>query len=72
MSKYISTAEVVARRNERGVTFVEALRQLRAEAKAAATTDIHSCSYYCERPACVLAQRDVLRDHFYSHPRKPA
>ena len=24
--------------------------------------DIHSCSYYCQRPACVLAQRDELRD----------
>jgi hypothetical protein len=25
-------------------------------------SDIHSCSYYCTRPACVLAQRDELRD----------
>jgi dsDNA-binding SOS-regulon protein len=25
-------------------------------------TDIHSCSYFCTRPACVLAQRDELRD----------
>ena len=25
-------------------------------------SDIHSCSYYCSRPACVLAQRDELRD----------
>lgn len=24
--------------------------------------DIHSCSYYCTRPACVLAQRDELRE----------
>jgi hypothetical protein len=24
-------------------------------------SDIHSCSYYCTRPACVLAQRDELR-----------
>lgn len=23
---------------------------------------IHSCSYYCTRPECVLAQRDELRD----------
>jgi hypothetical protein len=23
--------------------------------------DIHSCSYFCTRPACVLAQRDELR-----------
>lgn len=28
------------------------------------TDDIHSCSYYCERPACVRAQRDELRDRF--------
>ena len=27
-----------------------------------APTDIHSCSYFCTRPACVLAQRDELRD----------
>lgn len=26
------------------------------------TEDIHSCSYFCTRPACVLAQRDELRD----------
>jgi len=25
-------------------------------------SDIHSCSYFCTRPACVLAQRDELRD----------
>jgi chaperonin GroEL (HSP60 family) len=24
--------------------------------------DIHSCSLYCERPACVLRQRDELRE----------
>jgi hypothetical protein len=24
-------------------------------------SDIHSCSYYCTRPACVLQQRDELR-----------
>jgi hypothetical protein len=23
---------------------------------------IHSCSYYCERPECIKAQRDELRD----------
>ena len=23
-------------------------------------TDTHSCSYFCTRPACVLAQRDEL------------
>ena len=26
------------------------------------TTDIHSCSYYCGRSACVKAQRDELRE----------
>jgi hypothetical protein len=25
-------------------------------------TDIHSCSLYCDRPACIKAQRDELRD----------
>jgi hypothetical protein len=25
-------------------------------------TDVHSCSYYCDRPDCVKAQRDELRD----------
>jgi hypothetical protein len=24
--------------------------------------DIHSCGYYCDRPACIKAQRDELRD----------
>ena len=24
-------------------------------------TDIHSCSYYCNRPECIKAQRDELR-----------
>jgi hypothetical protein len=25
-------------------------------------TDIHSCSYSCDRPKCIKAQRDELRD----------
>jgi len=25
-------------------------------------TDIHSCSYYCDKPECIKAQRDELRD----------
>jgi hypothetical protein len=24
--------------------------------------DKHTCSYYCMHPACVIAQRDYLRD----------
>ena len=24
--------------------------------------DVHTCSYYCMHPACVIAQRDYLRD----------
>jgi hypothetical protein len=24
--------------------------------------DIHSCGYYCDKPACIKAQRDELRD----------
>jgi len=26
--------------------------------------DVHTCSYYCDRPACIKAQRDELRDKF--------
>lgn len=25
--------------------------------------EIHSCSYFCERPPCIKAQRDELRDN---------
>jgi len=28
--------------------------------------NIHSCSYYCTRPACVAAQRDELREKFFA------
>ena len=28
-------------------------------------TDIHSCGYYCDRPACLKAQRDELRDQTF-------
>ena len=28
-------------------------------------TDIHSCGYYCDRPACLKAQRDELRERLY-------
>ena len=24
-------------------------------------SDLHSCSYYCDRPECIKAQRDELR-----------
>jgi hypothetical protein len=27
-------------------------------------SDSHSCSYYCDKPACIKAQRDELRDRF--------
>lgn len=27
-----------------------------------AQSDIHSCSYYCDRPECIKAQRDELRE----------
>jgi len=26
--------------------------------------DIHSCGYYCDRPLCIKAQRNKLRDKF--------
>jgi hypothetical protein len=28
-------------------------------------TDIHSCGYYCDRPACIKVQRDELRDKLF-------
>ena len=27
--------------------------------------DIHSCGYYCDRPACIVAQRNELRDKLF-------
>jgi hypothetical protein len=27
--------------------------------------DIHSCGYYCNRPACIEAQRNELRDKLF-------
>jgi len=27
-------------------------------------TDIHSCGYYCDKPLCIKAQRDELREMF--------
>ena len=29
-------------------------------------TDIHSCGYYCDQPACIKAQRDELRNKMFS------
>jgi hypothetical protein len=34
-------------------------------------SDIHSCSYYCTRPACVLQQRNELRDKLHAHQAEP-
>lgn len=28
---------------------------------------VHSCGYHCSLPACVLAQRNELRDMLFSH-----
>ena len=28
--------------------------------------DIHSCGYYCDRHACIVAQRNELRDKLFS------
>jgi hypothetical protein len=46
---------------ERFAALVE--REVRGDA---ASGDIHSCSYYCTRPACIKAQRDELRDRMES------
>ena len=34
-------------------------------------TDIHSCSYYCDRPKCIKAQRDELRDKLAQPEQEP-
>lgn len=34
-------------------------------------TDIHSCSYYCDRPACIKAQRNELRDKMAQPEQEP-
>jgi hypothetical protein len=31
-----------------------------------ADTDIHSCGYYCDRHACIVVQRNELRDKLFS------
>ena len=33
-----------------------------SDAGSDAGGDIHTCSYYCDRPACIKAQRDELRE----------
>jgi hypothetical protein len=30
--------------------------------------DIHSCGYYCDRHACIVTQRNELRDKLFSEP----
>lgn len=32
---------------------------------------IHSCSYYCDRPECIKAQRDELRDKLAQPEQEP-
>ena len=34
--------------------------------------DLHSCSWFCEQPLCVLAQRDELRDRMAELERDAA
>ena len=29
------------------------------------TDTIHTCNYYCQKPACIKAQRDELRDELF-------
>ena len=33
--------------------------------------DIHSCSYHCDRPECIKAQRDELRDRLAQPEQEP-
>ncbi len=32
--------------------------------------DIHSCSYYCDKPPCIKRQRDELRDKLFDELEK--
>ena len=32
---------------------------------------IHSCGYHCDKPACVKAQRDELRDKYFRQFERP-
>jgi hypothetical protein len=34
-------------------------------------TEIHSCSYYCDRPECIKAQRDELRERLAQPEQEP-
>lgn len=34
-------------------------------------TEIHSCSYFCNRPECIKAQRDELRDRLMRPEQEP-
>jgi hypothetical protein len=34
-------------------------------------TEDHSCSYYCDRPECIKAQRDELRDRLAQPEQEP-
>jgi len=34
-------------------------------------TEVHSCSYYCDRPECIKAQRDELRDRLAQPEQEP-
>lgn len=36
-----------------------------------ANTDVHTCSYYCERPGCIRAQRDELVARLTTPPSAP-
>jgi hypothetical protein len=36
------------------------------------SNDIHTCSYYCTRPACIAAQRDELREQFIAKDHEVA
>ena len=34
-------------------------------------SDIHSCSYHCNRPECIKAQRDELRERLAQPEQEP-
>ena len=44
--------------------------RIKSKGEEMSDTDIHSCGYYCDRHACILRQRDELRDNLFATSEK--
>ena len=40
--------------------------RIKSKGEEMSDTDIHSCGYYCDRHACIVTQRNELRDKLFS------